>query len=230
MKQALRNLSILAGTLMIALPASASVTGNVGVTSNYLWRGVTQTGNETAVQGGIDYEHDSGFYLGTWASNVDFGDATSYELDIYGGYSGSIGEDFGYDVSYLYYAYPDSDGEIDFGEISVGVSWKWFSLSYSTIVNAGDDVASAPLDSEDMSYINGGVSFPLSETLSVSAHYGYSTGDVVTAWFSEDSYSDYSVSLDKETDYGSFSFMVSNTDLDDDDPKVILSYSYGFDM
>ncbi|MCG9695516.1 TorF family putative porin [Shewanella sp. Isolate11] len=230
MKQALRNLSILVGTMMIALPASASVTGNVGATSNYLWRGVTQTGDATAIQGGIDYEHDSGFYLGTWASNVDFGDDTSYELDVYGGYSGSIGEDFGYDVSYLYYAYPDSDGEIDFGEVSVGVSWKWLSLSYSTILNAGDDVASSPLDNEDMSYINAGVSFPLSDSLSISAHYGYSTGDVVTSWFGEDNYADYSVSLDKETEYGSFSFMVSDTDLEDDDPKVIIGYSYSFDM
>ncbi len=230
MNQALRNLSILVGTMMITLPASANVSGNVGATSNYLWRGVTQTDDAAAIQGGIDYEHDSGFYLGTWASNVDFGDSTSYELDLYGGYSGSIGEDFGYDISYLYYAYPDSDGDIDFGEVSVGINWKWFSLSYSTIVNAGNDVADEPLSDDDMSYINAGASFPLSDSLSLSIHYGYSDGDVVRAWFDESSYSDYSISLEKESQYGSISFMVSDTDLKHDDPKVIVGYSYSFDM
>lgn len=230
MKRALRTLSILTGTMMIALPASASVTGNAGVTSNYLWRGVTQTDDSVAVQGGIDYEHDSGFYLGTWASNVDFGNDTTYELDLYGGYSGSLGEDFGYDISYLYYAYPDSEDSIDFGEVKVGVSWKWLSLSYSTVINAGDDVASDPYDDKDMSYIDASVSFPLTETLSLSAHYGYSTGDIVEAWFDEDNYSDYSVSLSKETDFGSFSFTVSDTDLQDDDPKILIGYSYSFDL
>ncbi|MCZ4337172.1 TorF family putative porin [Shewanella colwelliana] len=230
MKQALRTLSILAGTMMIALPASANVSGNIGATSNYLWRGTTQTNDAVAVQGGLDYEHDSGFYLGTWASNVDFGDGTSYEIDFYGGYAGSIGDDFGYDVSYLYYAYPDSEGSIDLGEVKAAVSWKWLSLSYSTIVNAGSDVASDPYDNKDLSYIDAGVSFPLSDTLSLSAHYGYSTGDVVNAWFDTDNYTDYSVSVSKDTDFGTISFMVSDTDLEDDDPKVVVGYSYNFDL
>ncbi|QYJ82855.1 TorF family putative porin [Shewanella rhizosphaerae] len=230
MKQALRTLSLLAGTLMVALPASASVTGNIGATSNYLWRGATQTGDAPAVQGGIDFEHDSGLYLGTWASNVDFGDDTSYEIDFYGGYAGSIGEDFGYDISYLYYAYPDSDSSIDFGEVTLALSWKWFSIGYSKVVNAGSDVASDPFDEKDLSYINAGVSFPLSETLSISAHYGYSSGDVVNAWFDTDNYADYSLSLDKETDFGTISFLVSDTDLEGDDPKVVVGYSYSFDL
>ncbi|QYJ90443.1 MULTISPECIES: TorF family putative porin [Shewanella] len=230
MKQALRTLSLLAGTLMVALPASASVTGNIGATSNYLWRGATQTGDAPAVQGGIDFEHDSGLYLGTWASNVDFGDDTSYEIDFYGGYAGSIGEDFGYDISYLYYAYPDSDSSIDFGEVTLALSWKWFSIGYSKVVNAGSDVAADPFDEKDLSYINAGVSFPLSETLSISAHYGYSSGDVVNAWFDTDNYADYSLSLDKETDFGTISFLVSDTDLEGDDPKVVVGYSYSFDL
>ena len=230
MKQALRTLSLLAGTLMVALPASASVTGNIGATSNYLWRGTTQTGDAPAVQGGIDFEHDSGLYLGAWASNVDFGDDTSYEIDFYGGYAGSVGEDFGYDISYLYYAYPDSGSSIDFGEVTLALSWKWFSLAYSQVVNADSDVAADPFDEKDLSYINAGFSFPLSETLSFSAHYGYSSGDVVNAWFDTDNYADYSLSLDKETDFGTISFLVSDTDLDGDDPKVVVGYSYSFDL
>ena len=230
MKQAIISGSILASAILLSFSASAAVSGNIGATSNYLWRGVTQTQDAVAVQGGLDYEHDSGLYLGTWASNVDFGDDTSYELDFYAGYAGSIGEDFGYDVGYLYYAYPDSDSNVDFGELSAAINWKWFSLSYSHVVNAGSDVTSDTLDNTDMGYIDAGVSFPLSETLSISAHYGYSSGDIVTAWFDTSNYADYSVSLNKETDFGDISFMMSNTDLEGDDPKIALAYSYSFGL
>ncbi len=131
MKHTKFSLSVIAGLLLVAGEAQAAVSGNIGAASNYLWRGTTQTDDSVAVQGGIDYSHDSGFYLGTWASNVDFGDDTSYELDFYGGYSGSIGEDFGYDISYLYYGYPDAEGDIDFGELALTLSWKWFELGYA---------------------------------------------------------------------------------------------------
>lgn len=230
MKQALLSSSILASTILMSVSAAAEVTGNIGATSNYLWRGVTQTQDAVAVQGGLDFEHESGLYLGTWASNVDFDDETSYEINFYAGYAGSIGDEFGYDISYLYYAYPDSESSVDFGELTAAISWRWFSLSYSQVVNADSDVASEPLDNTDMSYIDAGVSFPLSETLSISAHYGYSSGDVVTAWFDTSNYADYSISLNKETDFGAISFMVSDTDLNGDDPKVVLGYNYSFDL
>ena len=107
-------------TLLAALQAapaivSADVSSNVSASSNYLFRGVTQTDGAAAVQGGLDYEHASGFYAGGWGSNVDFGDGTSYELDL-AGFSGSV-EELGYDVGYIYYAYPDAPDSIDFGEL-----------------------------------------------------------------------------------------------------------------
>lgn len=222
--------TLLASSILTSFGAYADVTANIGATSNYLWRGVSQTQDAVAVQGGIDYEHDNGFYLGTWASNVDFGDATSYELDFYTGYAGSIGEEFGYDIGYLYYAYPDSDSNIDFGELKAAVSWKWLNLSYSHVVNADSDVASEPLDNKDMGYFDAGVSIPLSDTLSIALHYGYSTGDIVTAWFATSHYSDYSVSLNKETNVGDINFMISDTDLNGDDPKIVIGYSYSFGL
>src|SRR5690606_7575411 len=79
---------------------SADVSTNIAVVSNYLFRGVSQTDGSPAVQGGIDFEHASGFYAGTWASNVDFGDEISYELDLYAGFAGSM-NDLGYDVGYV---------------------------------------------------------------------------------------------------------------------------------
>jgi len=124
--------SVIAGLAAVALgsglaqaqqtPASPhTYTGNVGLFSQYIFRGLKQTNGEPALQGGLDYAHASGFYAGTWGSNIswlkeNFSGATvagqydrggSLELDIYGGFKGSIGKtDFGYDVGLLYYWYP----------------------------------------------------------------------------------------------------------------------------
>ena len=102
--------TLIASSALVSTSASAveGLSANVGLTSNYLWRGVSQTDDGAAISGGIDYAADSGFYVGTWASNVDFGDDASYELDFYAGFSGELPDGFGYDVGYIYYAYPDS--------------------------------------------------------------------------------------------------------------------------
>ena len=79
---------LLAATLFTAAgSANAEWSANAAMTNNYLWRGLTQSINEAALQGGVDYADDSGFYIGTWASNVsyDSDDAYSYEHDIYFG-------------------------------------------------------------------------------------------------------------------------------------------------
>lgn len=230
MKKSLYSVLALSTGLLLTTNAFATVSGNIGGTSNYLWRGVTQTNDAVAIQGGIDYSHDSGFYAGTWASNVDFGDDTSYELDLYAGYAGSITDDLSYDVGYLYYGYPDAESSIDFGELHGAITWKWVELSYSHVINAGDDIAAEPLDNKDMSYLAATATFPLTDKLSLSFHYGYSSGDVVEAWFDEDSYADYNVTLSADTSMGTVSFIVSDTDLMNDDAKITLGYSYSFDL
>lgn len=94
-------------------------TSNVTLASEYIYRGIGQTNRKPAVQGGFDYAHSSGLYLGTWASNVSWlsdqngtSSATekisnSLEVDFYGGYKNTVG-DFGYDVGLLQYVYPGS--------------------------------------------------------------------------------------------------------------------------
>ena len=229
MKKSLLTAVILSSTVFVSSSALAEVSGNIGATSNYLWRGVTQTDDSVAVQGGIDYAHESGFYAGGWASNVDFGDAATYEFDLYLGYGGSIGEDVTYDLSYLYYAYPDADSSYNFGEISFALAWEWLDVGYSRVVNAQSDVSGA--DSEtDWGYAQANLTFPLTEKVSLGIHYGYSHGDVVKDLFEGSAYADYNLSVSTETDLGTISFMVSDTDLDDDDAKVVLGYSYGFEM
>lgn len=230
MKKSLYRILALSTGMLLTGNALAAVSGNLGGTSNYLWRGVTQTQDAVAIQGGIDYSHDSGFYAGSWASNVDFGNDTSYELDLYAGYGGNITEDFSYDIGYLYYAYPDAESDIDFGELHAALTWKWIEVGYSRVVNAGDDLTTAPFDNKDMSYLETTISVPLTEKLSVSVHYGYSTGDVVESGFSVDNYADFNVTLSADTSMGTVSFMVSDTDLPDDDAKLVLGYSYGFDL
>ena len=92
-------------------------TGNVGLYSQYVFRGISQTNEKPAVQGGFDLGHKSGFYVGTWASNISWIStdirsphrrraSSSMEWDFYGGYKGSLPADFGYDLGVLYYWYP----------------------------------------------------------------------------------------------------------------------------
>ena len=97
---------LLLSILSISTYAIDGLSANVGVTNNYLFRGLEQTRGESAVSGGIDYEHKSGFYMGTWVSNADWSEMMTYELNIYGGYSGEV-QSLTYDVGFMHYAYPD---------------------------------------------------------------------------------------------------------------------------
>ncbi|MDE0488188.1 MAG: TorF family putative porin, partial [Gammaproteobacteria bacterium] len=80
----------------------SSISANLAVTTDYVFRGYTQTGEDPAVQGGLDWADSSGWYVGTWASNIDFGpgDDASIEVDIYAGY-GWEANDVSYDVGLL---------------------------------------------------------------------------------------------------------------------------------
>ena len=74
---------VLAMGLMISGAANAAVEANIGATSNYVWRGVTQTNDDAAISGGVDYSDESGVYVGAWASDVKWVDG--YEFDVYFG-------------------------------------------------------------------------------------------------------------------------------------------------
>ena len=128
--------------------AQAELSANIGAASNYYFRGITQTDDGAAVSGGIDYEHESGFYAGTWLSNIDFTSApnASVEVDGYLGFGGDIGDSgVGYDLSAWYYWYPDAggdaqNGELDYAEISGSLSWEWATatLAYTVWAEADD--------------------------------------------------------------------------------------------
>ena len=90
--------------------AEWEASANVGVFSEYRFRGIKQTGDAPAIQGGFDLSHSSGFYLGNWNSNVSWAQGTSIEMDFYGGYAFDVGE-ISIDVGDLYYYYPDKEGD-----------------------------------------------------------------------------------------------------------------------
>ncbi len=125
--------TLLTGLLLIGIitPGTAAAEGlpgelsaNVALTTNYVFRGITQTDEGSAIQGGFDYAQGI-FYAGTWASSVDFGDDTTMELDLYAGLTPTYNL-LTFDVGVLYYAYPDSPdlptGEQNFVEFYGGVS------------------------------------------------------------------------------------------------------------
>jgi uncharacterized protein (TIGR02001 family) len=134
---ALAALPVLAQTAAAPAPEPEfTFTGNLGIASDYRFRGVSQTNKNPAIQGGVDFAHKSGFYLGNWNSNVD---STQYnganiEMDFYGGWKGTFG-DFGVDVGGLYYYYPGSGAggtsKIDNFELYVAGTWGPLTLKYN---------------------------------------------------------------------------------------------------
>lgn len=217
----MKKLAMACGAALLGMSAvaQAEVSANIGVTSNYVWRGWTQTGDEAAVQGGIDYANDSGFYLGTWASNVDFGnlvDDAGAEVDFYGGFGGEVGE-VGYDVGYIYYAYPQHN-DSDFGEIYGSVSFQMVTLGLAYTTNSD-------FDSDGDIYYYGSVGFDLPQGFTIGATLGGYEFDDSTA----DSYMHYQLDIGKSAgDFGDFTLSVSDNDEAGSDPKVFVSWGKSF--
>jgi hypothetical protein len=238
-----------------------SFSANIGAVSNYMWRGVTQTGDQAAIQGGLDVSHESGFYAGTWASNIDWDEGSSedvmgtvavdpttpsgfaedadgnllvtgatsgadddspnYELDLYAGYGFAVNDDLSFDLSTIYYAYPDGR-DADFWEIGASGTYKWFTagLAYTAWGEADDD---APFSEGDL-YYYGSVDVGLPYDFGLSLRGGYYDFD------SKDGGVDYGhggVTISKEAgDFGTFSFNYDQVGREtyDDDPKFWVGW------
>lgn len=197
------------------------ISANVALVSDYRFRGISQTGEDAAIQGGFDASWEPGFYLGTWASSVDFGDVTdgsgSYgtmEIDYYAGWAGPIGDtDFGIDVGYYYYQYPGDtvDPTGDYQEFNITGSWKDLSIG----ATYSDDFYA---ETGKYWYFAGDYSLTFAEDFSLGLHAGYNDFDE-EGFFStdEDAYTDYSVTLGYTFKGVDLSVAWVGTDLDDDD-------------
>jgi uncharacterized protein (TIGR02001 family) len=174
---------------IISLPTFAAVSANVSFTSDYIWRGMTQS-DAPAIQGGFDFEAESGFYAGIWGSNVNFNNGAGSELDLYLGYAFEVGS-IGVDVGYISYEYIDSDPDATFDETYLGLSYGDFGLS----------LAFGDYDYTEVSYALGDVSF------SYGDYDGYGSNFLISYGFSCGSYdcglaySDFSGDTDAAGDY-----------------------------
>jgi uncharacterized protein (TIGR02001 family) len=174
---------------MSAAAVHAEVTGTVTATSDYDFRGITQTAQGPALQGSIDYSHESGFYAGAWGSNVDFcskydsGEAcdADVEVDLYAGWRG--GETVSYDLGAVYYSYPGAS-DINFPEIYAAATYKWVTgkIWYSWDFGGSSDSAQ---------YYQLDANIPLPANFSIGLHGGYSDG---TYW-GGDNYFDWSAGV-----------------------------------
>lgn len=192
--------------------AIAGVEANIGATSNYIWRGVTQSNDGAAVSGGLDWSDDSGFYLGTWTSSLGGG---QYELDLYGGIGGEIEGGLGYDVGVIAYLYPIGDDELDFTEVYLNGSYGMFNagVAYTVDTEAGG--------SGDL-YASAGLDFDLGNDMGLGLTFGsYS--------FDADSSADYT-HVNASISKGDFTFAIDKTDQDDaaGDPRVSVSWGATF--
>ena len=103
--------SIAMGAAFAPQAVQADVSATVGVSSMYLWRGQNLTPDGGQVHGSMDYSNKSGLYAGVWTSAEEGG----HETDLYVGFGGSVG-DFGYDISYWRYLYPEDGTNVDLGD------------------------------------------------------------------------------------------------------------------
>ncbi|WP_308364279.1 MULTISPECIES: TorF family putative porin [unclassified Microbulbifer] len=221
----------MAASTSVAAEGGVSFSGNVGVTTDYRFRGISQSDSGPAVQGGFDVDFGNGFYAGTWASQVDFGyDGTDYEVDIYGGYAGEISESVSYDVGYIYYGYSGGNDE-EYQEIygSVSISDLTLGLAYSNEYWA---------ETGTFYYPYAEYSFALPADLSLDLHVGLNVLDEDGGFLDEgeDSYVDYSVSLGKEFGGLALSASVVGTDISDSEcfdldwcePTVLATATYNW--
>lgn len=202
---------ILAASVLASGQAAAEFSANVALTSNYIWRGISQSNSQPALQGGFDYAHDSGFYAGVWGSNIDWFDSgkntgpdnnESVELDTYLGFSNTLNNGIGYDVGFVRYNYPGAVSNVDFSEMYIGGSYGMFSAKYTY----SDSFAGPHMKSAN--YLEAGVDFTLAQDIGVSLHVGKSSG----AYFSGgNDYTDYKVGISK--DFGGFGFALDYTDI-----------------
>lgn len=191
--------TLLAGSALAAAPAFAdeadapkefTVTGSAALTTDYRFRGVSQSGGDPAIQGGITVSHASGFYVGTWGSSIDLGSTYgSTEVDLFGGWTGEVSSGVTLDAGLLYYAYPNGhvghaeffepyasvSGQVGPAKLKLGVTYAWDQKALPNFYTGKKD---------DNLYIYGNVDVAIPNTpLTVSGHIGYADGSLAPCYY-----------------------------------------------
>jgi len=155
-----------------AQDSAETFSGSVALTSDYLFRGISQTNNDPALQAGVTWTSNEGFYAGAWASTVDFvpGDKADAEVDLTAGYAGSAG-DFTYDVGVILYAYPGARSGTNYdyweGGIKLGRAFGdvgWSLAAYYSPENFGQ--------TDEAGYFTTGFKVPFEDGFTLDANIG----------------------------------------------------------
>lgn len=227
------SLSFAEATIDFPGAGSLSFSANVAMTTDYVWRYVSQSDQKGAIQGGFDMEHSSGLYAGTWGSNVDFDDDDgdpSMEFDLYGGFGHEFANGVGIDVGLINYRYPGKQ-DYNWVEYYAGLSYSVAGVGLNGTINYSNDVFGT--DETGIFYSLGGeytveAAFPIT----LSADYGYYDFDINA---DPDSYSGWHIGA--AVDVKGFVFDLSYYDTNGDgedlfgdwaDDRIVGSVSVSF--
>ena len=189
-----------------------SVSYNVGLTSDYRYRGLSQTRLDPAISGGADYTHNpTGFYVGTWLSSIkwtkDLGGDGNLEWDVYGGKRGNITDSITYDVGGLYYWYPDNGLSPNantfelYGQLGFGPAYVKYSHSTTNLFGTPD--------SKQSGYLDVGANIDVSNGFVLNLHAGHQR----IRNNSSLSYSDYKIGVTKDFGIASVSLSWIKADI-----------------
>ena len=199
-----KTLSVVSAALALtALPQLAQaedspLSFNVAVTSDYRYRGISQTRLKPALSAGVDYALPGGFYVGAWASTIkwikDAGGDASVEIDLYGGYKGEITKDLTFDVGILRYQYPKNHlvTSANTTELYGALTYGPATLKYSHAVSDLFGFA----DSKNSGYVDLTATFEVGPAIQLIPHVGYQK--VSGNGNSDFSYTDYSFTVGKD--------------------------------
>ena len=194
-----------------AVEEESNFSWNAAVTTDYVFRGISQTDRKPAFQAGLDYSFgDSGFYVGTWGSNVDFGDGTpDIEVDAYVGWNTDLSDSTNFDIQLVRYSYfgeDDDFGNIDYNELIGALTWNemiTFSAAYT------NDYSNAGISA---TYVNVSGEWEVADSFSVTAGVGRSDFEDI------DGYTDWTIGVNR--DFGpvnaALNYYDTNIDLDGD--------------
>lgn len=215
-------------TALVSIPVSqafgAEVSGNIALTTDYKFRGISQSDSAPSVQGGFDVAFDNGAYIGTWGAAVDFDCAIDtcgglnggIELDYYAGFASDISDSVSFDIGYIYYDYPQDEGLLgDYGEIYGSLSFGDFGIG----MNYSDEYWG---ETGKFTYTYATYSMALSESVGLDLLVG--SGDYDEAGYLDGAteHMNWSVALSTSAAGLDFAITYEDTDLDKED-------AYGYD-
>ena len=215
---------------MVSPALAGGLSGSADVTTNYLFRGITQTSDDPAVQAGINYDLYEGLSVGVWASSIDFGsgDPGRLETDFTATYTKTVGPvDLSAGVIYYAYFTNPSSSKYNFFEGWVGASHDFGPFSAFLNFYYSPEFFGI---TDSAYYINPGIDIPICDWLSASGSYGYQKVDSTGYFGTTDEYSNWNLGLTASYKAYSLGLMYSQTDLSGSagDPKVVATLSASF--